>query len=175
MVLVARADNEVMTRHPPDTDVEPVAPDSAEGRLVLAAYFRDVVSRYHGRDATQREVDAAMGDEPSEDLCPPHGLLLVARHGGTVVGCAGLRLVAAGIGEVTRVFVLPGARRRGVGQLLLEAVEAAAREQRVTRLRLDTGSHLTEAQRLYTKNGYQEVPPFNEGRVADRWYQKSLT
>ena len=142
---------------------------------MLGAYFYDIVSRYHRRAATQREVDAAMAAEPSADLWPPHGLLLVARHGGAVIGCAGLRLVAAGIGEVTRVFVMPAARRRGVGQLLLQAVEAAAREQRVTRLRLDTGSHLTEAQQLYVKNGYREVAAFNEGRIADQWYEKSLT
>jgi GNAT superfamily N-acetyltransferase len=158
-----------------DMNVEPVSPASAEAGLVLGAYFQDIVSRHHGRAATQREVDAAMDAEPSADLCPPHGLLFIARHGGTVTGCAGLRLVAADIGEVTRVFVMPAARRRGVGQLLLQAVEAAAREQRVTRLRLDTGSHLTEAQQLYIKNGYREVAAFNEGRLADRWYEKSLT
>ena len=58
---------------------------------------------------------------------------------------------------------------------MLETVEEAARGQQVTRLRLDTGSHLTEARQLYIKNGYQEVPPFNEGRVFDLWYEKSVT
>jgi len=164
-----------MTRDPLDVDVQPVAPDSAEARLVLDAYFRDIMSRHHGRRATRREVDAAMNAEPSGDLCPPRGLFLVARHGGAVLGCAGLRLVAAGTGEVTRVFVMPEARRRGVGQRLLEAVEAAAREQEVTRLRLDTGRHLNEARRLYARNGYREVPPFNQGRLADQWLEKSLS
>jgi len=55
------------------------------------------------------------------------------------------------------------------------AVEAAAREQEVTRLRLDTGRHLNEARRLYAGNGYREVPPFNEGRPADQWLEKSLS
>ncbi len=72
------------------------------------------------------------------------------------------------------MFVLPAARRRGVGQLLLDAVEAAARQQQVTRLRLDTGSHLTEARGLYVKNGYREVAPFSAG-ISDRWYAKSLS
>jgi len=156
-------------------DVEPVAPGSAEGRTVLVAYFHDIVSRYHRREATRDEVDAAMDAEPSDDLCPPSGVLFAARHGGTVIGCAGLRLIAAGVGEVTRMFVLPEARRRGVGQRLLDAVEDAARGQQVTRLRLDTGSHLAEARRLYLRNGFREVPAFNEGRVADLWYEKPLT
>jgi GNAT superfamily N-acetyltransferase len=163
-----------MSPDPLAVTVEPALPGSAEGRLVLAAYFRDIVGRYHGREATRREVDDAMDAEPSDDLCLPGGLFFVARHAGAVVGCAGLRLLALGLGEVTRVFVMPGSRRRGVGQLLLDAVEAAAREQRLTRLRLDTGSHLTEAQRLYVKNGYLEVPPFSDYRMSDHWYEKPL-
>jgi GNAT superfamily N-acetyltransferase len=127
------------------------------------------------RRRLENEVAAAMDDEPSADLRPPHGLLLVARADSAVIGCAGLRLVTAEIGEVTRVFVMPEARRRGVGQLLLQAVEAAAREQRVSRLRLDTSSQLTEAQQLYRKHGYREVPAFNEGSHANRGYEKSLS
>ena len=72
---------------------------------MLTAYFREVVSRHHKRAATDAKVAAAMRAEPSDDLCPPGGLLLVARHDGRVLGCAGLRLLAAGTGEVTRVFV----------------------------------------------------------------------
>lgn len=93
-----------MTCNPVDVDVEPVAPDSAQGRLVLGDYFRDIVNRYHGREAARHEVDDAMNAEPSDDLCPPRGLVLVARHGGAVIGgavigCAGLRLVTPEIGE----------------------------------------------------------------------------
>jgi len=155
-------------------EMEQVSPDSAEGRMVLEAYFRDIMRRHYARDVTRDEVDAAMKVEPSSDLRPPGGAFFVARHGGAVVGCAGLRLITAGIGEVTRVFVRPEARRRGVGQHLMEAVEDAARGQRVTRLRLDTGSHLPEARQLYLKNGYREVPAFNQGRLSDQWYEKTL-
>ena len=167
-------DDQVLTGYTLDVDVGPVAPGSAEGRAVLAAYFHEVVSRHHGREATAAEVAAAMRAEPSDDLRPPGGLLLLARQDGRVLGCAGLRLLPAGTGEVTRVFVVPQARRRGIGQHLLDAVEAAARRQRVTRLRLDTSDYLTEAGRLYRRNGYQEVAPFSEGRVANLWYEKAL-
>jgi GNAT superfamily N-acetyltransferase len=164
-----------MAEFPPEVTVTAVPPGSADGCAVLAAYFRDIVARYHGRPATADEVAAAMAAEPSDDLSPPGGLLLVARQAGTVMGCAGLRLLPAGIGEVTRVFVAPEARRRGVGVLLMGAVEAAAREHGLSTLRLDTGSHLTEAQQLYARIGYREVPAFNDGRFSDRWYEKSLT
>ena len=49
-----------------------------------------------------------------------------------------------------------------------------ARERAVGTLRLDSGSHLTEAQQLYARTGYREVPAFSNGRFSDRWYEKSL-
>ncbi|HEV3294105.1 MAG TPA: GNAT family N-acetyltransferase [Streptosporangiaceae bacterium] len=106
-------------------------------------------------------------------------MLLLARQDGTVLGCAGLRLPhsAAGhgrLGEVTRIFVLPQVRCRGIGQRLLAAVEDAARSSQVTRLRLDTSDYLTEARRLYARNGYQEVAPFSDGQVANLWFGKAF-
>ena len=73
------------------------------------------------------------------------------------------------------MFVMPQARRQEVGQLLLEAVEDAARQRELATLRLDTGSHLTEAGKLYAKNGYRQVRPFNDFRLAERWGEKPLT
>jgi GNAT superfamily N-acetyltransferase len=124
-------------------DVALVPPDSAGARAVLEAYFRDVVSWFHRREATQDEVGAAMKKGPSDDLRPPSGVFFVARRGGAVIGCAGLRPAGEGTGEVTRVFVLPRARRRGVGQALLDAVEDAARKHGLARLRLDANSPCT--------------------------------
>jgi GNAT superfamily N-acetyltransferase len=171
----ADGDDQLMIGYPLDVDICPAAPGSAEGRAVLTAYFREVVSRHHRREATDAEVADAMAAEPSDDLCPPGGLLLLARHDGRVLGCAGLRLLSAGIGEVTRVFVAPQARRRGIARQLLDAVEDAARQHQVTRLRLDTSDHLTEARRLYVSQGFQEVAPFSPGRLANLWYEKVLS
>jgi GNAT superfamily N-acetyltransferase len=158
----------------PYVAVTVAAPGSPEARAVLMAYFRDIVSRYHRRAATPGEVRAAMAAEPSADLCPPHGLFLLARRDGAVIGCAGLRLLPARTGEITRVFVVPEARRHGVGRQLLDAVEDAARQHALSRLRLDTRSDLAEARQLYAANGYREVAPFNDGRFADHWYGKIL-
>jgi hypothetical protein len=113
-------------------EIRPEAPGSAVARAVLTAYFRDIVGRYHRRAATDAEVAAAMRAEPSDDLCPPGGLLLLA------------------------------------------AVEDAARSGQVTRLRLDTSDYLTEAGRLYARNGYQEVAPFSDGQLANLWFGKAL-
>ena len=150
-------------------------PTADEGRRALRAYFDDVASRYYGRPATEDEIAAAMEDDPSDDLAPPHGLLLVAHENGDVLGCAGLRLLPGRIGEVTRVFVVPAARGRGLGSRLLNCLEGHARRHRVSTLRLDTRRDLIEARRLYARHGYREVPPFSHGPYADHWFEKALS
>ncbi|MGH3225495.1 MAG: hypothetical protein ACRDPY_43560 [Streptosporangiaceae bacterium] len=51
-----------------------------------------------------------MRDDPSGDLELPRGLLVVARGDGSVIRCAGLRLLPGQVAKVTRVFVVPAAR-----------------------------------------------------------------
>jgi GNAT superfamily N-acetyltransferase len=156
-----------------DVEISQTRPDSAEGRAVLTDYFREIASRIYGRAATDADVEAEMRADPSDCLCPPGGLFLVARAGQTVIGCVALRLLPGGLGEIMRVFVQPAARNRGVGALLMDTVEAAARDHGLTRVRLDTRIELTEARRLYARNGYRPTPPFNDG-WADLWFEKSL-
>jgi ribosomal protein S18 acetylase RimI-like enzyme len=163
-----------MAMSPADVTLTEALPGSPEGQAVLRDYFRDIVSRSNGREATDREVDAEMRDDPSDDLRPPGGLLLMARRGTAIIGCVGLRLLPGRLGEVTRVFVEPAARGSGVGGLLMRAVEDAARDHGLSKVRLDTRSDLTEARRLYARNGYQAVAAFNDGRWADMWFEKTL-
>ena len=140
----------------------------------MRAYFDDVASRYYGRPATDDEITAAMREDPSDDLTPPHGLLLVAQQDGNVLGCVGLRLIGQ-VGEVKRLFVLPSARRLGLGSVLLDSLEDHARRHAITNMRLDTRRDLIEARRLYARHGYHEVPPFNNGPYADYWFEKTIS
>ena len=41
-------------------------------------------------------------------------------------------------------------------------------------LRLDTNRTLLEARALYARNGYVEIPRYNENPYADYWYEKRL-
>ena len=116
-----------------------------------------------------------MREEPSDDLAPPHGLLLVAQENDDVLGCAGLRLLPGRVAEVTRVFVVPAARRGGLGSRLISCLEEHARRYGVSTLRLDTRRDLVEARRLYARLGYREVPPFSDGPYADYWFEKTLS
>lgn len=95
-----------------------------------------------------------------EDLAQQKRVLLVARHATRVVGAVQLELAtkanAQHRAEVQKLFVLQQERRRGIGRLLMEAIEPIARERGRTLLVLDTrlGDH---AERLYRKVGYVEV------------------
>jgi GNAT superfamily N-acetyltransferase len=159
----------------PEIAIAAASPAAEEARRVLLAYFDDVASRYYGRPATEDEIATAMSEDPSDDLAPPHGLLLVAQEEARVLGCAGFRLLPGHAAEVTRVFVVPAARGRGLGSRLLDCLEEHARRQHLSTLRLDTRHDLVEARRLYARHGYREVAPFSSGPYADHWFEKTLT
>lgn len=168
------------TPPPPVVDggayLEVVEPTGGRARAVVRAYMTEVASRYYGRPATPAEVDAALADFPADDLALPRGLLLVATDAdGVILGCAGLRLLPDALGEITKVYVAPAARGRGLGARLVEEIERLAALHGRTTVRLDTRSDLVEARRLYARLGYAEVEAFNAGPYAEHWLAKDLT
>jgi GNAT superfamily N-acetyltransferase len=124
---------------------------------------------------TEDEVHAAQSEDPSDDLAPPNGLFLLARHDDTLAGCAGLRLLTPQIAELKRLFVLPAHRGLGGGSRLLAAAEQAARDLGAAMIRLDTRHDLIEARTLYANLGYAEVPAYNDAPYADHWFEKPIT
>jgi hypothetical protein len=85
------------------------SPFTSDARSIENRYYEDIVSRYYGRPALPHEIAEALDHKP-EALGAPRGILLLAREGDTVVGCAGVRLRDGVVGEVTRVFVAESAR-----------------------------------------------------------------
>ncbi|MCJ1712690.1 GNAT family N-acetyltransferase [Curtobacterium sp. VKM Ac-2922] len=154
--------------------IETVAPDSPVAAEVVRAYLADVASRWHGRTATDAEVEQALRDEPSDDLRAPSGTLFVAVEDGYPVGCTGVRFLGD-VAELTKVFTLPTHRGRGIGAQLLRAAEDACRARGVGTLRLDTRAALTEACAMYERHGFERVAAFNEDPYSDRWYSKPIT
>jgi GNAT superfamily N-acetyltransferase len=83
--------------------------------------------------------------------------LLAAWSGDTVVGAAGYRmqetLIRGRFCYVDDLVVAEGHRRHGVGALLLDAVAAHARTERIGRLTLDTALDNFLGQRFYFRYG----------------------
>jgi DNA-binding MarR family transcriptional regulator/GNAT superfamily N-acetyltransferase len=143
-------------------------PGSPAARYCLQHYFEELAARFDSGFDPARSI-AATGAE----LTPPRGYFVLATLHGEPAGCGALKCHAA-YGEIKRMWVAPSARGLGVGTRILLRLEALARERRLPRLRLETNKRLTEAQSLYRRNGFREVPAFNDEPYAHHWFEKTL-
>lgn len=109
----------------------------------------------------QRERAEAFWAEVIEGVTRGERIVLVAEEQDTraVVGTVQVDLTAPENqphrGSITKMLVHRRARRRGVGEALMRAAEAAALEAGKTLLVLDTAS--ADAERLYHRLGWQRV------------------
>jgi ribosomal protein S18 acetylase RimI-like enzyme len=134
----------------------------------------EIVGRHFGRPVTDAEVDEALAAFPSDDLVPPHGLLIVAFDGDEPVGCGGVRFRPDGIAELTRLHVAAPARRRGIGGAIVRELEARAVDAGRTTVRLDAREDVVEARAMYARLGYREVPAFNDDPYVAHWFEKRV-
>ena len=151
------------------------SPDAPESIRLLRAYGAELV----GRGRPFSPVEPPVGRRPASwvephELEPPGGAFLLAEDRGVAVGCGGLRTLAPGLGEVKRMFVVRGARRRGVARSILAELEAIARELGLRRVRLDTNAVQPEAVALYHATGYVEIADYNGNPFATHWFEKAL-
>jgi DNA-binding MarR family transcriptional regulator/GNAT superfamily N-acetyltransferase len=149
--------------------IEPASPDSAEAAMCLDAYFAELNKRF------ETGFDPGKGGPSSGTSAAPHILsFLLARLDDRPVGCGVLQRLDARTGEIKRMWVAPDARGLGIARRLLEALEKAAQEAGLRRVRLDTNGTLAEAQALYRKAGYREIERYNDNPYADFWFEKEL-
>lgn len=110
-----------------------------------------------------------------ELMCPPRGAFLLACEDDIELGCVGLRGDGGATGEIKRLWIYPSARRHGLARRLMTEIEAYARRRSMTRLVLDTSSHLPEALAFYRSLGWSEIAPYNDNPHADHFFEKRLT
>jgi GNAT superfamily N-acetyltransferase len=126
----------------------------------------ELIVRYGRLDNGERGLTVAMFE-------PPAGAFLVARAGaaGPPLGGVGVRAISRGIGEVRRLWLDPGWRRRGIGQRLMAAMEDASRDIGLRTLCLTTGEHQPEAVALYASAGWRQVA-LDKAAVGYRFTKK---
>jgi len=106
---------------------------------------------------------------------PPRGALFIAYVDSAVAGCVALRPLSDGTAEMKRLYVRPSYRSGGVGNYLVDAVIAAARQADFPALRLDTLASMTSAQALYRKLGFVETAPYNDNYLpGTRFFSLAL-
>lgn len=113
------------------------------------------------RDSPLKFVENAPADDDiaaiSDHYLDAEGDFLVGLADDTIVAIGGIQLRERNKAEIRRMRVHPHHQRQGYGGRLLEKLEEYARKQEVTRIVLETNEHLTAAQNLYEKYGYEET------------------
>ncbi len=88
--------------------------------------------------------------------------VVLAMHQDKAIGCGAIKPLESGVVEVKRMFVQPEYRDQAVGSFILSSLEAWALEMGMRKCVLETGRRQPDAIRLYTKNGYREIPNYGQ-------------
>ncbi|KOV84959.1 GNAT family N-acetyltransferase [Nocardia sp. NRRL S-836] len=147
-----------------------VTAGESEGSALVHEYNVDVIRRYFGRRDVAADVERYEREEMDHDV----PVFLVVSRDGEDAGCLGMRFLADGAGELTRMFVRERFRGQGAASVLIAAMEEEAVRRGITTIRLDTRADLVEARALYAKHGYVEVKRYNEAVYSDHWFEKEL-
>jgi DNA-binding MarR family transcriptional regulator/N-acetylglutamate synthase-like GNAT family acetyltransferase len=143
--------------------IEPEDPSSPDARWCLDHYFAELGERFE------------QGFDPTRTL-PATNLdaFLVARFAGQPAACGGVKTLGPGVGEIVRMWVDHPHRGLGIGARLLVALEAEIAAHGHDTVRLYTNRALTEAQAMYKRHGYVEIPRYNDDPVATNFFEKRL-
>jgi N-acetylglutamate synthase-like GNAT family acetyltransferase len=96
----------------------------------------------------------------ASEYAPPGGAFILAEDAGQYLGCIGLRRLSADSGEIKRLYIVPAARGRGLGRVLVERVLAVARALGYRSVFLDTLPFMKEAQALYSALGFRPTTAY---------------
>ena len=127
-------------------------------KTLFRQYF-DWLAEVHHIDMTYQAVEAELAALPGY-YAPPEGRLLLVQEGETPLGCGALRPLAPGIVELKRMYVVPTARRNGVGRAIALRLLDESRLAGYQIARLDTATFLPGAIALYHSIGFRDRDPY---------------
>ena len=128
----------------------------------VAALLAGLADEYQARYGPNDEMAVTSPDE----FDPPGGAFFIVEDDGVTVAGGGFRRWSDHVAEVKRMWTSVPHRRRGHAATVLAALEAAAREQGYTALRLETGPRQPEAVSLYERHGYRRIPVYGRYPTA---------
>jgi len=132
--------------------VAPADPRS-EGPAALLAQSHALMNELFPADACHYlDLDA---------LCASNIRFFTATEGSDVLGTGALAIKDA-YGEVKSMFTAQAGRGKGVAAAVLRMIEDTARDEGLQMLRLETGTGLDAAHRLYGRFGFEICGPFGD-------------
>lgn len=146
---------------------------------IIAGIVRENLRRYHLDIPGTAYFDPQLDHLSAYYASAPDRAYFVAEtETGEVVGGIGMDVFPGfdRCGEIQKLYVADGCKRRGIGQQLLWWIEDYARRIGLTCAYLETHSALREALCLYEKNGYLRIdrPAAVMHSTMDRFYMKKL-
>lgn len=133
-------------------------------RAMLREYEAEI-----GVDLCFQSFAAELASLPG-DYAPPRGRLLLAYANGALAGCVALKPVDEATCEMKRLYVRPAHRASGLGRDLVTRVIAEARALGFREMRLDTLPSMQQAQRMYERFGFRDIPPYRPNPVPGTRY-----
>jgi putative acetyltransferase len=124
-------------------------------RALIESLNAELTGAYPEPGATHFGLDPA-------EVSGARGAFLVIYQDGNPVGCGAVRLLDPETGELKRMYVSPAVRGKGLGRLLVAALETEARALGARRLILETGIRQSAAIALYRVTGFQPIPLYGE-------------
>ena len=100
------------------------------------------------------------------------GLITNQTH--QLVGTFGLFQLSRTTAEIRKMYLLPEARGKGIGNWMVNFLIQKAKELHYQKIELETASVLIEAMELYKKVGFVEVTASNASPRCDRAFEMHL-
>ena len=117
-------------------------------------------------DDDLHDIDAVYIDDGGE--------FLVGTENDLVIAMGALKRLSDTNAEITRMRIHPNHQRQGLGQVILTALEEAARKLEYEVLQLQTTTKQTAAQGLYERNGYTATGNSRYDQFVVISYRKAL-
>lgn len=148
-------------------------PWQPQDRSAVAELIADTLAEYGlGWEPTGADRDVM---EVEEYYLRTGGAFWVMEVQGRIVGSGGYYPCSRGVGavELRKMYLRPGVRRRGLGKMLLQALEQEITRRGWREIWLETASVLKEAVIFYESQGYAPSTGVETAR-CDRVYVKYL-
>lgn len=133
-----------------------IRPIRATDDAAVAAIIREVTASFGATGPRYSSSDPEVG-AMSAAYDGARSACFVLEQGGRVLGCGGIAPLAGGepdVCELRKMYLLPEARGRGLGERMLRHCLEAARAHGYRRCYLETLSGMETAQKLYLKTGF---------------------
>lgn len=88
--------------------------------------------------------------------------VVVAYEDGLPVACGAMKELDKNTMEIKRMFTRPSHRAKGIASQVLGELETWAKASGYTICRLETGKRQPEAIAVYQKNGYVQIPNYEQ-------------